>query len=147
MFLQSNYRSLKTEKKMPNKKIKPPKTEKLKAKNNKWSLVVNGEIKLTAGDIFEYRLFDAGKKIAVIYEENKKIKFAVFHLDEKVSAYIDLKPQPSPGYAIIIEGHYANANIAVHFRSRNKFYILHSGTMIIKGPFNEKTANELVGPI
>jgi len=132
---------------MPNKKIKLPRVEKLEVKKNKWSLAINGEVKLVANDIFEYRFFDAGKKIAVIYEEGKKIKFAVYHLNEKVSAYTDLKPQPSPGYAIIIEGHCANANIVVHFQSRNKFYILHSGTMTIKGPFNEKTANELIGAI
>ncbi|MFH1194017.1 MAG: hypothetical protein V1661_03420 [bacterium] len=132
---------------MPNKKIKLPKVKKLKIKNNKWSLAINGDTKLIASDIFEYHFFDSGKKIAVIYEESKKIKFAVFHLDEKVSAYIDLKPQPSPRYAIIIEGHCANANIVVHFQSRNKFYILHSGTMAIKGPFDKKTADELIRAI
>ncbi len=128
---------------MPSKKI--PKIEIVSINNPKWALIIDGKCKIIADDIFEYKLFDRGKKVAIIFEQGGTIKLAVAHLDEPITEFADFEPAPTPNFSIVLAGKKEDKEVIAVFRSGGLFYVLHSDTMkkICQLP-DEKAANELV---
>ncbi|MFA5133822.1 MAG: hypothetical protein WC459_03405 [Patescibacteria group bacterium] len=123
----------------------------VKWKNNQGVLFIKTKKKqkmaFAADEIFERRLFDSGKKIAIIFKKNEKIGFAVIGVhgkDRTPKSEIYLSPDPQPGYVIALRVKTQEVYATVHFQSCGKFYMINSRNMKILGPMQEDVAGELL---
>ena len=109
-----------------------------KRNESKAELIINGKKRLSVDEIFDYRLFYNGEKMAVTYQYNGNVDFAIIEITRPISSHLALNPPPDPGFRIVIETAPESKKATAHFRSGGEFYIARDN-MMIAGPFEKET--------
>lgn len=100
-------------------------TVKIDTESEKFNqLVVDGKALIQADEIFEFKLFAKGKRIAVVYKTNDSIFIGFIELDRSVSVHVELLPTPPPGFVLRFLGKPENTTLEVLYPGPNGNYYL-----------------------